>query len=44
LPELLGQPHVTLLGFSRGELHGEVEKSVLVAFCVALDEPDKLLC
>ena len=35
---------MSLLLLSRGKLHGKVEEAFFIAFGVALDEPDHLLC
>ena len=32
------------LVFGCSKLHREIEKTLFVTFCVALDEPDQLLC
>jgi hypothetical protein len=44
LPKLLGEAGVALLVLCRRQLHREVEETVSIAFRVAFDEPDKLLC
>lgn len=44
LAKLLSEPVVSTLLFCGGELHREIEETFFIPFCMALYEPDKLLC
>ncbi|CAL4869716.1 hypothetical protein MMA231_04008 (plasmid) [Asticcacaulis sp. MM231] len=42
--KLLGETLMAFLFFGGSKLHGEVEKTILISFSMALEKPYKLLC
>ena len=44
LAKLFCEPDMTSLLLGRGQLHGEIEEAIGIAFCVTLNETDELLC